>query len=82
MVTSDGDVETVAEVLEKRTIKTPLGKRDALIVVPRPRDDKLFEKKGKLELWVGTDDRRLPYRLVFDLPFGKLVAKLESIDDR
>jgi hypothetical protein len=82
MVTSDGDVETVAEVLEKRTIKTPLGKRDALIVVPRPRDDKLFEKKGKLELWVGTDDRRLPYRLVFDLPFGKLVAKLESIEHR
>lgn len=82
MVTSDGDVDTVAVVVDRRRIKTPLGKREALIVVPRPKDDELFDKKGRLELWVGTDERRLPYRVVFDLPFGKLVAKLETIEER
>jgi hypothetical protein len=82
MVTSDGDVDTVAVVVDRRRIKTPLGKREALIVVPRPKDDELFDKKGRLELWVGTDERRLPYRVVFDLPFGKLVAKLEKIEER
>jgi hypothetical protein len=82
MVTSDGDVETVAEVLEKRQVKTPFGKREALIVVPRPKDDELFDKKGNMELWVGTDDRRLLYRVVFDLPFGKLVARLDAIEER
>jgi hypothetical protein len=82
MVTSDGDVETVAEVREKRTVKTPFGKREALIVVPRPKDDELFDKKGSMELWVGTDDRRLLYRVVFDLPFGKLVARLDAIEER
>lgn len=82
MVTSDGDVETVAEVVDKKSIKTPFGKRDALIVVPRPKDEKLFEKEGRMELWVGTDERRLPYRVVFDLPFGKLVARLETAEER
>lgn len=82
MMTSDGAVETVAEVVEKRTVKTPFGAREVLVIVPRPQQDELFSKKGRMEIWVGADERRLPYRVVFDLPFGKLVARLEAIDDR
>lgn len=81
MMTSDGDVETVAEVVEQRRVKTPFGKRDALIVVPYPKDDQLFTKKGKMQVWVSTDGSRLPYRVIFDLPFGKLVAKLERVEE-
>lgn len=80
MMTSDGDVETVAEVTEKRAEKTPFGKREVLIVVPHPAKDELFTKKGKMEVWVGADRDGLPYRVVFDLSFGKLVAKLVKID--
>jgi len=82
MMTSGGAVETVAEVVETRTVKTPLGSREVLVVVPRPRQDELFSKKGRMEIWVGADERRLPFRVVFDLPFGKLVARLEEVDDR
>lgn len=82
MMTSGGAVETVAEVVEKRTVKTPFGAREVLVIVPRPQQDELFSKKGRMEIWVGADERRLPYRVVFDLPFGKLVARLEAIDDR
>lgn len=81
MVTSDGDIDTVAEVVEKRTVKTPFGRREALIVVPRPEDEELFNKKGNMELWVGTDEGHLLYRVIFDLPFGKLVARLERIEE-
>lgn len=80
MMTSDGDIDTVAEVTEKRSVKTPLGKREVLIVVPYPAKDELFSKKGKMEIWVGADDDRLPHRIVFDLPFGKLVAKLMKVE--
>lgn len=81
MMTSDGDVETVAEVVQQRLVKTPFGKRQALIVVPYPKGDELFTKKGKMEVWVGADDSRLLYRVIFDLPFGKLVAKLEKVEE-
>jgi hypothetical protein len=79
MVTSDGDVDTVAEVVERKKISTPFGKREALRIVPRPKDEMLFSKRGSMSLWVATDDSRVPYRIEFDLSFGKLVAKLKSV---
>jgi hypothetical protein len=82
LMTSHGAVDTVAEVVEKRAVKTPFGTRDVLVVVPRPEQDELFTKKGRMEIWVGADDQRLPYRIVFDLPFGKLVARLDKIERR
>lgn len=80
MVTGDGDADTVAEVVEKKTISTPFGKREALRIVPRPEDEMLFSKKGSMSIWVSTDEARIPYRIEFDLSFGKLVAKLREIE--
>ncbi len=80
MVTSDGDLPTVAEVVEKKKIQTPFGKREAMLVVPRPVDEEMFSKKGTMNVWLSTDDRRIPYRIEFDLSFGRLVAKLKEIE--
>lgn len=82
MMTSDGDVDTVAEVTETRQVKTELGRRQVLVVAPHPAEDELFTKKGKMEIWVGADRDRLPYAVVFDLPFGKLTAKLAKVEAR
>jgi len=82
LMTSHGGVDTVAEVVDKRAVKTPFGTREVLVVVPRPEQDELFTKKGRMEIWVGADEQRLPYRIVFDLPFGKLVARLEKVERR
>ena len=82
LMTSRGAVNTVAEVVEKRAVKTPFGTRDVLVVVPRPEQEELFTKKGTMEIWVGADEQRLPYRVVFDLPFGKLIARLEKVECR
>jgi hypothetical protein len=82
LMTSRGDLPTLADVVERRRIKTPFGTREALRVVPRPEDATLFRKRGHMEVWVGTDEARLPYRVVFDLSFGKLVARLEERNDR
>lgn len=80
MVTSDGGVDTVAEVVERATISTPFGKREALRIVPRPKDEMLFSKKGSMSVWIATDETRIPYRIEFDLAFGTLVAKLKKVE--
>jgi hypothetical protein len=82
LVTTKGALETNARVVERRRIKTPFGKRDALRVVPEPKDSMLFSRSGKMTVWVGADDQHLPYRVVFDLSFGKLTAKLVEIGVR
>jgi hypothetical protein len=79
LVTSDGAENTVAEVVEFKSIKTPFGKRDAVRVVPTASSEEL-KKKGRLGIWIGADDRATPYRLVADLTFGKLVARLIEIE--
>jgi len=82
MMTDRGDLETIAEVVEKKKISTPFGKREALKVVPQPKDEMLFAKKGKMALWIGTDGARVLYRVEFDLAFGKLTARLVEIKER
>jgi hypothetical protein len=80
LATADGAVETVARVEERRRIRTPLGRREAMVVIPQPRDEMLFSKSGEMEIWLGTDDEGTPYRVVFDLSFGKLVAELVEVE--
>jgi hypothetical protein len=41
----------------------------------------LFAKKGRMSLWYGTEETGIPYRVVFDLAFGKLTAKLVRIQE-
>jgi hypothetical protein len=81
LVTSKAALDTVALVEKKTTIKTKFGRRVVLRVQPRPESGMLFSKKGKMTLWIGTDAERIPYRISFDLYFGKLVAKLIAIGD-
>ena len=76
MVSSKEAFATVAEDRKTKTIGTPFGKREVLLVVPRPRDGMLFTKKGEMVMAVGRDDEGTLYRLAFDLSFGKLVAQL------
>jgi hypothetical protein len=81
LMTSNGAVETIADVVEKKRISTALGKRDAVRVVPRPKDEMLFAKKGQMSVWYGTAETGIPYRVVFDLAFGKLIARLTKIEE-
>jgi hypothetical protein len=80
LASSDGAIETIAVVQQRKKIKTPLGRVEAFQVVPQPRDEMLFSKKGRMEIWMGTDERRVPYRIEFDLSFGKLTAKLVEME--
>ncbi len=77
LATSKGPLETVARIEEIGMVKSGLGRRVAVRVVPEPKDGMLFSRSGKMELWIGTDPERTLYRIEFDLAFGKLTAVLE-----
>lgn len=80
LVTSKTALDTAAWVAERREIRTPFGRREVFKVHPGLDNDMLFSKQGKVVLWIGTDPARTPYKISFDLAFGKLVARLIAID--
>lgn len=80
MMTTGGDLATVAEVTGLDRISTPFGKREAIQVVPRPANEVIFSKEGTMSVWLSHDDQRIPYQVEFELDFGRLVAKLKEID--
>jgi hypothetical protein len=79
LMTSRGVAETVARVTELDEVRTKLGRCDAAAVVPEPRDRMMFSKSGSMVVWLERSPPHRPCRIEFDLPFGKLVAKLEAI---
>ncbi len=77
LLTTDGAIETVANVGEISSRRTRSGPRDLLEVRPRPADGQMFSRKGEVSLWIDpADDGRL-FILDFKLSFGHLVAKLD-----
>lgn len=77
------DVEpTTVEVEERATVKAMGEKRPVDVVIPRTEEGGMFGQKGQITLYLGVEQRRLPYRIEFDMSFGRLVAKLESVETR
>ncbi len=70
------------EIVDRKTTSTPSGRRPADVAVPRTTDQLLFSRKGQMEMWLSVDQARVPYRIQFDLAFGSLKAKLESVGTR
>jgi Protein of unknown function (DUF3108) len=63
-------------------LPAPLGRRVATIVVePQLLEGTgLFVKKGRLQLWLTDDARRIPVRMRSKVPVGSVSADLESCD--
>ncbi len=63
-------------VTGRQSLKLPSGKVEALVVEPRFRQGGLYKAESKLTLLVSTDWRRVPLRIVSQLPFGSITATL------
>jgi hypothetical protein len=70
------------EIVDRKTTSTPSGRKPADVAVPRTTDQLLFSRKGEMQMWLSVDDKRIPYRIEFDLAFGSLKAKLASVGTR
>jgi hypothetical protein len=78
LMTSKGAVETVVRIKEQKSVRTKMGKCDAVAMVPEPRDEMMFSKSGSMVVWIDRDEPNRPCRIEFDLSFGTLVASLKS----
>jgi hypothetical protein len=68
----------VISVIERTQIKTPLGRRDALLIMPsmpvEPRG--MFEDGGEIRVWISDDELRLPLKFEVKMPVGIGMALL------
>lgn len=71
----------VVKVLEKDTVKTPLGKFDCFVVEPIMRAEGIFIQKGHdLKVWLTDDERKMPVRMEVEIFVGHVSAVLTKVD--
>ena len=68
-----------AEVKERKKIKTPLGEREALRVIPSVFGNLYEKKKGKVVIWFSDDAYHFPLRIRVSLKLGAITGTLTSI---
>jgi len=75
-MTTEGSLRVHGRVERWERFETPQGEVTALKVVQEAVGDSDLARGGGMTLWLANDQRRTPYRIDFDLPFGRLVARL------
>ena len=63
-------------VLKKENIRVPAGKFDTIVVNPILKTEGLFLRKGKMQIWLTDDDRKIPVKFKSKVKIGSFVAKL------
>lgn len=66
-------------VTGRQTVKLASGKTESFVVEPRFRQGGLLKSESKLTLYVSTDGRHVPLRIVSQLPFGSITATLVAV---
>lgn len=70
--------DVTVEVQARESIQTPIGNRLAFRLEPEIFGT-LYNKKGRLLVWISDDDQRLPLRLKMTLSVGTFTGNLRSI---
>lgn len=80
---SDGKrmVQAKIEAQEKETVKTPAGTFNAIRYEAHLFNDVLYQRKGRLFVWISEDDRHLlvQLRAKLNFPVGTISFQLEKI---
>ena len=80
LMTTKGVIEMVARATKTKKIKTKMGECDAVAVIPKPLDEKMFPKAGSMVVWFDLIEPHRPCKIEFDLSFGKLVVSLKKVE--
>jgi len=67
-------------VMERKRVKTEVGRLDVFAIEPRFAEGGLFSNKGKTVIWVTADPPHTLVRISSELPFGSLVASLTKVE--
>ena len=68
-------------VYGRETVKTDAGEFECFKVEPRVDRGGIFRHRGRILLWISTDERHLPVRMRSKLPLGAITADLVSVRD-
>jgi hypothetical protein len=68
------------KVVERKNVKTALGRVDVFVVEPSFADGGLFGGKGKSVIWLTADAPCTVVRISSELPFGSLTASLTKVE--
>ncbi len=74
------DLTITAESIE--TIKTPWGRKETLVLIPRMEENPkgMFRKGGEVRVWVSRDEDRLPLRFEVKVAVGTALAILTDYE--
>ena len=72
--------EMLIHIGDRKRVKTKkYGKVSCLETVPEAKFEGLFVRKGKMDLWLSDDDRRLMVKMVVDTPFANVKMKIHRV---
>jgi hypothetical protein len=66
------------KVIRRDTMNTVLGERECLLLEPHLESGGLFNKSGRLLVWVSADSLAIPVKMQSQVPIGSFVSELKS----
>jgi len=75
----DGKIYPLKILVHKKDrIKVPAGEFDCIIIEPVMREEGIFNREGRLAIWLTDDKRRMPVLMKSKLPIGSIDVRLKS----
>jgi len=63
-------------VLRRETLETALGRRETLVVEPLLKFEGIFQRKGRMIVWITDDPERIPVQMQSEIIIGSFFATL------
>lgn len=64
------------KVLRREALETALGRRDTLVVEPLLKFEGIFQRKGRMIVWLTDDGERIPVQMKSEVIIGSFMARL------
>ncbi len=64
------------KVLRRETLDTVLGRRETVVVEPLLKFEGIFQRKGRMIVWMTDDAERIPVQMKSEIIIGSFVASL------
>jgi hypothetical protein len=68
--------ELEIRLLGRETLETVLGRRETIVVEPLLKFEGIFQRKGRMIVWMTDDPERIPVRMMSEIRIGSFVATL------
>ncbi len=77
----DGKIYPLKILVHKKDkVKVPAGEFDCIIIEPIIREEGIFNRQGRLAIWLTDDKRQMPVLMKSKLPIGSIDARLISYE--